>query len=248
VKKIVLLTILITIGCILASGCVAQPKKDPGNTTVSSTPSFSPFVNSTPVPGLNGTINATNATNATATPKMKGPLRISIGRYSVDQPLPVLINNTSVGFVKAGVPLDLMVDEGDHSVKVCVGVICPEKFITIVFAKRSFLDFEENLTSQAEFSKPTVRILKSYKNGNGVGVELEFINPTQKDLAMSAEVSVGYSYIDDRTNIRMGDSVRSKTTEWVDAGRRITTTTTLYFVDGNSFSYDEPQLGEVTAK
>ena len=65
---------------------------------------------------------------------------------------------------------------------------------------------------------------------------------------MSAEVSVGYSYIDDRTNIRMGDSVRSKTTEWVDAGRRITTTTTLYFVDGNSFSYDEPQLGEITAK
>ena len=246
-KKIVLLTILIIIGCILASGCVAQPKKDPGNTTVSSTPSFIPFVNSTPVPGLNGTINATNATNATAT-KMKGPLRISIGRYSVDQPLTVLINNTSVGVVKAGVPLDLMVDEGNHSVKVCVGVICPEKFITIVFAKRSFLDFEEILTSQAEFSKPTVRILKSYKNGNGVGVELEFINPTQKDLAMSAEVSVGYNYIDDRTNIRMGDSVRSKTTEWVDAGRRITTTTTLYFVDGNSFSYDEPQLGEITAK
>ena len=152
-KKIVLLTILITIGCILASGCVAQPKKDPGNTTVSSTPSFIPFVNSTPVPGLNGTINATNATNATATPKMKGPLRISIGRYSVDQPLAVLINNTSVGVVKAGVPLDLMVDEGNHSVKVCVGVICPEKFITIVFAKRSFLDFEEILNFSRQNSQ-----------------------------------------------------------------------------------------------
>lgn len=247
-KKIVLLTILLTIGCILASGCVAQPKKDPGNTTVSPTPSFSPFVNATPVPGLNGTINATNATNATAKPKMKGPLRISIGSYSVDQPLTVLIDNKSAGLVKVGVPLDLMVDEGNHSVAVCVGIICPEKYIDVAFAKRSYLDFEEILTSKIEFSKPTVRILKSYKTGNGVGVELEFINPTQKDLAMSAELSVGYSFIDDRTNIRMGESVRSKTTEWVEAGRRITVTANLYFADGSSYSYYEPQLGEVTAK
>ena len=247
-KKIVFLTILITIGCILASGCVAQPKKDPGNATVSNTTSFSPFVNSTPAPGFNGTINATNATNATAKPKMKGPLRVSIGSYSVDQPLTVLIDNKSVGGVNVGVPLDLLIDEGNHSVAVCVGVICPEKSVDIVFAKRSFLDFEDVLTSNVEFSKPTVRILKSYKNGNGVGVELEFINPSQKDLVMSAEVSVGYTYIDDRTNIRMGDSIRSKTSEYVDAGRRVTITANLYFADGSSYSYDEPQLGVITVK
>ena len=247
-KKIVFLTILITIGCILASGCVAQPKKDPGNATVSNTTSFSPFVNSTPAPGFNGTINATNATNATAKPKMKGPLRVSIGSYSVDQPLTVLIDNKSVGGVNVGVPLDLLIDEGNHSVAVCVGVICPEKSVIIVFAKRSYLDFEDILKQKVEFSKPTVRILKSFKNGNGIGVELEFINPTQNDLAMSAEVIAGYTFIDGRTNVRMGDSVRTTASQFVEAGRRETRTVDLYFNDGSAYNYDEPRLGEVTPK
>jgi hypothetical protein len=241
-KIITLLTLLIAVGCIFATGCVAQPKKDPVNTTVSPTNTFTPFVNTTTVPGSNIT-NATNATNATnVTPKLKGPLRVSVGSYSTDDPLPVSIDNTSVGVVKAGFPLDLMVTEGNHSVVVCVGVICPEKFTTVVFAKSSYLDFEEILRSRAEFSKPVIRILRSYKNGDGVGVELEYINPTNKDLTMSAELSVGYTYIDGRTNIRMGDSVRSKATEWVEAGRRVTRTVDLNFVYGSSYSYDEPAI------
>jgi hypothetical protein len=141
-----------------------------------------------------------------------------------------------------------MVTEGNHSVAVCVGVICPEKFVTVVFAKSSFLDFEDILKEKAEFSKPTVRILKSFKNGNGVGVEVEFINPTQNDLAMTAEVIAGYTYIDGRTNVRMGDSVRSTASQFVEAGRRVTQTVNLYFVDGNAYSYDEPRLGDVTPK
>ena len=245
-KTLTLLTLLIAVGCILATGCVAQPKKDPGNATVSPTNTFTPFVNTTPVPGSNATFNATNVTNST--PKLKGPLRISIGSYSVDKPLRVLIDNQTSGGVKAGFPLDLMVIEGNHSVAVCVGVICPEKFVTVVFAKSSFLDFEDILKQKAEFSKPTVRILKSFKNGNGVGVEVEFINPTQNDIAMTAEVIAGYTYIDGRTNVRMGDSVRSTASQFVEAGRRVTQTVNLYFVDGNAYSYDEPRLGDVTPK
>jgi hypothetical protein len=245
-KIITLLALLIAVGCILATGCVAQPKKDPGNATVSPTNTFTPFVNTTTVPGLNATINATNVTNST--PKLKGPLRVSIGSYSVDQPLRVLIDNQSAGGVRAGFPLDLMVDEGNHSVAVCVGVICPEKSVIIVFAKRSYLDFEDILKQKVEFSKPTVRILKSFKNGNGIGVELEFINPTQNDLAMSAEVIAGYTFIDGRTNVRMGDSVRTTASQFVEAGRRETRTVDLYFNDGSAYNYDEPRLGEVTPK
>jgi len=245
-KIITLLALLIAVGCILSTGCVAQPKKDPGNATVSPTNTFTPFVNTTPVPGLNATLNGTNVTNSS--PKLKGPLRISIGSYSADKSLRVLIDNETAGGVKAGFPLDLMATEGNHSVAVCVGVICPEKFVTVVFAKSSFLDFEDILKQKAEFSKPTVRILKSFKNGDGLGVEVEFINPTQNDLAMTAEVIAGYTYIDGRTNIRMGDSVRSTASEYVEAGRRVTQTVNLYFVDGNAYSYDEPRLGDVTPK
>jgi len=245
-KIITLLALLIAVGCILATGCVAQPKKDPGNATVSPTNTFTPFVNTTTVPGLNATINATNVTNST--PKLKGPLRVSIGSYSVDQPLRVLIDNQSAGGVRAGFPLDLMVNEGNHSVAVCVGLICPEKSVIIVFAKRSYLDFEDILKQKVEFSKPTVRILKSFKNGNGIGVELEFINPTQNDLAMTAEVIAGYTFIDGRTNVRMGDSVRTTASQFVEAGRRETRTVDLYFNDGSAYNYDEPRLGEVTPK
>jgi hypothetical protein len=139
-----------------------------------------------------------------------------------------------------------MVTEGRHLVAVCVGVICPEKYTTVEFAKRSYVDFEDILKQKAEFSKPVVRILKSFKSGNGVGVEVEFINPTQKDLTMSVELSVGYTYIDGRTNVRMGDSVRSKPSEWVEAGRRVTRIVELYFADGSSYSFDEPAITQVT--
>ncbi len=243
-KIITLLAMLIAVGCILATGCVAQPKKDPGNATVSPTNTFTPFVNTTTVPTPNATVNATNTTNVT--PKLKGPLRVSIGSYSTDDPLPVMVDNKSAGVVKAGFPLDLMIPEGNHTVAVCVGITCPEKYVTVVFAKSSFLDFEDLLRSRAEFSKPVVRILRSYKNGDGVGVEVEYINPTQKDLTMSAELSVGYSYIDSRTSIRMGDSVRSKASEWVEAGHRVTRTVELNFAYGSSYTYDEPAISAVS--
>jgi hypothetical protein len=239
-KIITLVALLIAVGCVLATGCVAQPKKDPGNVTVSPTTTFAPFVNTTTVPGSNATFNATNTTNVT--PKLKGPLRVSIGSYSTDQSLRVIIDNTSAGVVKAGFPLDVMINEGNHTVAVCVGVICPEKNVTVVFAKSSFLDFEDLLKSKAEFSKPTVRLIRSFKNANGVSAEVEFINPTEKDLTMSVELSVGYSYIDGRTNIRLGDSSHTKASEWVEAGRRVTRTVDLNFVYGSSYSYDEPAI------
>ena len=247
-KTITFLALLIALGCILATGCVAQPKKDPSNTSVSPTNTFTPFVNTTTVPGTNVTnvTNTTNATSVNVTSGLKGPLRVSISGYNAGKPLPVIIDNQTVGNVSRESPLDLMVTEGNHTVKVCVGVICPSEPVDIIFAKRSFLDFGDRLRKEAEFPEPTVRLINYFKNGNGVGVNLEFINPTQKDLFMSVEVSCGYTYIDGRTNIRMGDSVRSKATEWVEAGRRVTKTVDLYFAYGSAYTFDEPALRQIS--
>jgi len=248
-KIITLLALFVAVGCILATGCVAQIKKDPVNATVTPTETFAPFINTTTVPGSDATVPATTSINSpNNTSLLKGPLRISIGSYYADHPLTVLLDNQTAGVVTAGAPLDLMVTEGRHLVAVCVGVICPEKYATVEFAKRSYLDFEDILKTKAEFSKPVIRILKSYKFGQGVAVDLEFINPTSKAISMSAEVSSGYTYIDDRTNVRMGDSIRVKNTEWVEPGARITRTVNLYFSDGSAYSYDEPVLGEITLK
>jgi hypothetical protein len=241
-KSIVLLAILVTIGCILASGCVAQTKKDP-NVSVSPTNTFTPFINATTVPTINETTNATNVTNSS---KLKGPLRVSVSNFNAN--LSVFIDNQSVGFVTAAKPLDLSVNEGNHSVKVCLGAICEQDYVVIVFAKKSFIDFGDRLKKKVEFPNPTARITDYYRDGDGVSVVLEFINPTSDPLSISAEVSVGYSYIAERSGQRVGEAARGKTTVSVDPGQRETQTVRLYFDDGSAYNFDPPQLLDVTVK
>ena len=241
-KNIVLLTILLTVGCVLASGCVAQTKKD-GNTSVSPTNTFTPFINATTVPGSNGTINVTNMTNVT---KLKGPLRVSISNFNAN--LSVILDNQTVGIVTAAKPLDLSIDEGNHSVKVCIGAICEQDYVNIVFAKKSFVDFGDRLKKSVEFPTPTARITDYYRAGDGVSVVVEFINPSSDNLIISAEVSVGYSYISDRTGQRVGESARDKASVIVDAGQRQTATLRLYFAEGEAYMFDPPQIMQVETR
>jgi len=241
-KILTLLSLIIAVGCILATGCVvAQPKKDPGNATAAPTNTFTPLVNTTTVPGSNATLNATNVTS-----KLKGPLRVSISSYVAN--LSVKLDNQTIGYVSSAKPLDTMVDEGNHSVEVCVGAICEVEYVNILFAKKSFVDFGERLRKSVEFSEPTARIIDFYRNGDGVRVVVEFINPTEKDLFMSAEVSIGYSYISYRTGQRVGESVRSQANSDVEAGRRNSDTMDLYFDDGIAYMFDPPNIGTLKVK
>jgi len=241
-KSIVLLAILVTLGCVLASGCVAQTKKDV-NVSVSPTTTFSPFINATTVPTTNGSINATNMTNST---KLQGPLRVSVSNFNAN--LSVIVDNQTVGFVTAAKPLDLSISEGNHSVKACLGAICEQEYVIVTFGKKSFIDFGERLRKTVEFPNPTARITDYYRDGDGVSVVLEFINPTSEPLYISAEVSVGYSYIADRSGQRVGEAARGKTTVGVDPGQRETENVRLYFADGSAYNFDPPQLLDVTVK
>jgi len=244
-KIIPSLALFLAIGCILAAGCVAQTKKETVNSTtaVTANSTFAPFTN-TSDPRLNQTINAT--ANVTVKPPIKGPLRVSISGYPVE--LDVLVDNITVGQAKPSMPLDLMVDEGLHNVTVCVGWICEHENITARFGKQVTVDFGERLRKVVEFPEPTARILEYFKNGYGLSVKVEFINPSKKDLLMSAEVSCGYSYIDDRTSIKMGDSVRGNVVQYVKAGERVTDSLDLYFVSGHAYSYDVPRILSTTIR
>jgi hypothetical protein len=143
-------------------------------------------------------------------------------------------------------PFDMMLDEGNHSVKVCVGVICENETVNIVFAKQSFVDFGERLKRDIEFPIPTVRIIDYYRAGNGVAVVVEFINPSSKDLTMGAEVNLGYTYINDKNNERGGESTRGKASAVVKAGQRQTSTLNLVFATGYAYMFDPPHLGQIT--
>jgi hypothetical protein len=97
-------------------------------------------------------------------------------------------------------------------------------------------------------AQPTARILDYNRNGNTISIDVEFFNPSTNDLLMSAEVSCGYTYIEDRNSIKMGDSVRGKLVQNVKAGQRLTERLDLYFTSGNSLSYGSPVIEDLQIK
>ena len=240
-KLIVLFALFIAVGFALAAGCVASTSKNTGNTTT--TAGFTPFSN-TSDPGVNKTVNAT----ASGTSELNGSLRVSISGILYPANLSVILDNEAVGTVKPTTPLYLMVSEGNHTVMVCESSVCKQENVTTRFGRYVTVDFSQQLQKDVEFPNPTARILKYYKNGNVISVNVEFINPSTKDLLMSVAVSCRYSYLDDRTLIKMEDSSLGMLGQNVKAGQRITGWLDLYFASGNILSYDSPEIEELEAK
>jgi len=244
-KLIVPFTLCIVAGFIMATGCVTTTTKHAENTTTAI--SIAPTV-STPDNGVNKTANTT--TNSTS--NLKGSLRVSISGIINPANLTVILDNETVGAVSPTTPLYRMVPEGNHTVMVCMDSVCEQESVTTNFGKYVTVDFSDRVKKNMKFpdplAKPEARILEYFKNGNGISVHVEFINPSKEDLTMMASVSCGYSYIDDRTSFKMGDSAKGKLLQNVKAGQRVTANLDLYFVSGRSYSYDIPLIDELTIK
>jgi len=237
-KNIVLIPLIIIIGCILTTGCVGQIKNETVNLpNASPINTFTPFSNVT---------NTSNMTTINVTPGLNGSLRVSIGGWDAD--LPVSIDNKSVGIVSKGNPLDLMVEEGNHTVKVCAATMCEEQNVTIQFARQRLVDFEAQLIQDVQFPKPTARIVSYYQSGDRVTINVEFINPSLKDLTMSAEVSCSYTYIESRSDQREGDIAQDVVTAYVGSGSRVMQTVVLYSASGYSYVYSIPQITAITSR
>jgi hypothetical protein len=245
-KLIVPFILFMTVGFILAAGCVIMTNKNTVNATTAA--SFVPFSN-TSDPGLNKTINAT----ANITSKLKGSLRVSISGISYPANLSVVLDNETVGMVKPTTPLYLMVSEGDHTVIVCVSSVCEQENVTTRFGRYVTVDFSERLQRDVKFpnptARPTARILEYYKNGNAISVDVEFINPESVDHTISVDLSIGYTYIDDRSHVKLGDSARAKTALFVKAGKRETKMVDMYLANSDSIiSFDNPVIEELKVK
>ena len=235
-KIIVLIPLIIIIGCILATGCVGQIKNTTDNITTATTiTTFAPLS------------NVTNLSNTTTVPSgLKGPLRVSIGGWDAD--LPVFIDNTSVGIASHDKPLDLMVYEGNHTVKICAGTMCKEEVVTIQFAKQRLVDFEAWLMQEVEFAKPTARIVGYYPSGDQYTITVEFINPSTKDLIITAEVKAGYTYIEPRSNNRVGSVAQGIVSANVKSGSRIMETLYLDLASGYSYTHAIPEISKITTR
>ncbi len=192
--------------------------------------------------GLNKTINATT-NNAS---EVKGSLKVSISGISSPENLSVILDNETVGTVTPTTPLYLMVSEGNHTVMVCKNLVCKQENVTTIFGRYVTVDFSKQLQQDVEFPNPTARILDYYKNGNIISVNVEFINPSTKDLLMSVVVSCRYTYIDDRTLIKIEDTSTDISEQYVSAGQRITDRQNLYLGTDNILNYDRPVIKELT--
>jgi hypothetical protein len=233
-KLLVPFVLFMAVGFILAAGCVAVTKP----------------INATPVspasdPGLNRTLKAPDNSDSGS----KGPLRVSISGISTPASLSVILDNVAVGTVNRSKPLDLMVSEGNHTVKVCMSTVCEQENVTTRFGKYKTVDFSEQLQKDVEFLSPTARILEYYRNGDAVSVTLEFINPESVDHTISVDLSVGYTYVDGRSHVKLGDSAQAKAALFVKAGQRETKQVDIALGSGGSImSFGNPVVEDLKVK
>jgi hypothetical protein len=234
--KIIVLFTLVIVGCILATGCVGQIKNTTANgTTVNPTISFTPFSNA---------INISNTSTVTHKPGLNGSLRVSIG--ALNEILPVYVDNESIGNVTKVKPLDMMLEEGNHTVKVCCGILCEQENVTIKFAKRQTVDLSEKILKDCEFFEPTIRIAGYSQGGDVVQINVEFINPTTQTHSMSAEVTVGYSYIDPRSKNRVGNFVKGQLSSTLKPGDRTMKMLSLDLIEGSSYIFNIPVISDIS--
>jgi len=244
-KLIVPFALCMSLGLILAAGCVTTRNKYPVNTTTEE--NFTP-PSSTPDPGINKTINVT----INRTSDLKGSLRVSISGISYPVNLPVILDSDTVGTVKPTEPLYLMVSEGNHSVMVCADSVCELEQVTTGFGRYVTVDFSEQLQRDVKFpnptAQPTVKILDFYRNGDVITVDIEFENPESVDHTFSVDLSIGYTYMDGRSHIKLGDSTQARTSQFVKAGQRETKRVDMYLASDSVISFDNPEIQDFKVK
>ena len=235
--KIAVLLFLIIAGC-LAAGCVGQMKMAGVNVpTVTPANTFTPFSNVTPVSA------SSNITNSTVPSGLKGLLKISLDGWIGE--FPVSVDNMSRGVVATKKPMILMMDEGNHTIEVCCGVKCEQENVTISFGEQRIIDFSERLKKDCEFLEPAARIVGYFMNGDQIAVNVEFINPTTQTLTMSAEISCGYSYIESRSNNRVGNSAQGQLFMTLNPGDRTIIMLNLNLDSGYSYNFGIPTITRV---
>jgi hypothetical protein len=175
----------------------------------------------------------------------KGTLTVSIGGYNAVG-LPVLVDNRTAGEVSFNQPLSMKVSEGNHTVRVCAGMVCENASVEVKFAQVSYVDFGEQLKKDAEFQKPAIRILSSQLSGTTYTVNVEFINPDITSHNMTAVVGTGYTYIASKSEPRKTDFAKATVSQVVKAGSRQVKQVNLYLTKGSFPLAFEPTLAEVT--
>lgn len=234
-KNSVFFSLIMVTGCLLVTGCAMET---PGSNLTpvvspSPTPAITPFVNTTTVPTPAGM-------------ETKGKLTVSTGGWLGE--FPVSVDTIDVGLVSADKPLVLMLEEGYHTVELCCNMRCEQETVDIRFGKQRTIDFSEQLKRDLKFAVPTAQIAGYRQDSDQIMIDVEFINPAPRPLAMSADVSASYSYIESRNYNRISGIVHSHVTADVNGCDRTTQTVRFYLASGYGYVYDNfPTITNITS-
>jgi hypothetical protein len=247
-KLISAFVLAVCIFFVIASGCVIMTNKNTTTLAVAPSPSTANFSNLSD-PGKNETIKITTPPQS----DLKGSIRVSISGCLNPLNISVLLDNETAGTMNPSNPLFLMVPEGNHTITVCVNSVCENETVTTKFGKYVNVDFSDRLMKDVKFpdpnARPGARILDYYRNGNGISVYVEYINPDSVDHTLYADISVGYTFIDERTHVKLGDATQAKTAAFVKAGQKETKRADMYFSSGGSLiSYGSPIIEDFRVK
>jgi hypothetical protein len=148
-----LLIIFIIIGCITTIGYIILKPITNTTTAENATASTTSII---PFPTLKS--NSTSSSTASGS----GQITISIGKYNAQ--LPVFVDDIMSGTVLKDKPLNLNLNEGSHTVKICPGTTCETVAVNINSAIKTTIDFEDQLNKH--FPQGSLNVSINYPPSN----------------------------------------------------------------------------------
>ncbi|MDO9324393.1 MAG: hypothetical protein Q7T80_05470 [Methanoregula sp.] len=195
------LIVFLMIGIILVSGCASTGPT--GTTSHTSVPTTTPLVTPTLIQTITSIASLTTTSQPLAaispqttqgTP-VGATLKITLGTY--ENEASVYADSVIVGNVSPGIPFTVRLSEGNHEIKVCKGTVCITQNVLTPFGKVTTIELGEKFNNAIKSSVPSATIVNAVSGGDVIIANVEFSNPTQDDLFMTATVQGIYSYRDE---------------------------------------------------
>jgi hypothetical protein len=104
------------------------------------------------------------------------------------------LDGNDSGTLTQSTPFTVQLPPGNHKLIVCVGSACDLEDFQINATKVTTLDMSKRLTDFAANSEPSVKVVDTTPASNQILVSVQFVNPTQDDLTMTAVIVCPYQY------------------------------------------------------
>jgi|GEM_PF-6106976 len=215
-KEIPVSLILFCVLAVVAAGCTSGPQER-GGTTPGNRDGTVPVTLTAPQPP------------APEAPGSEGTLTVSARAFTGTATLSLDGNDT--GTLTQSIPLTMQLPQGAHTVRVCVESVCDTEVVRITALKTTAIDLSAKISDLAANTRPTVTVVGTTPSASRILVTVEFFNPGQDELTMTARVVCSYQY--SGGNLGPGTASGSATAQAVvPAGGRKQVTETIVLPEG----------------